>query len=247
MKKKLKRPGTRNLRPVGWVLLAGLLLLVSLPVATRWRWRQAERSDLGDAVAAVEEHACLACHRTAGGSLRWRAYGEAPVSINDVRSALDNGRPVAPGFGGPMPAYGGDTSRKTIDRLVLGVGVWVGLVARPLDSALEVGRDIAIEMGCFGCHGPLGAGGVVNPGSASGLAPGFFGAVFRDVRQAAEGLVPIIREGSVADAAWWSPWRRPTLAMPAFGDRLDSTELELLVRYLEWLADQDVTTRESDS
>ena len=247
VKTRRKGPGKRNLKPVAALLVAGALVVLAFPSASRWWWRQAERSDLGDAVASVNEHGCLSCHRTADGTMRWRAFGAMPGSLVGVRAALLEGRPVASGFPGPMSAYGTELSRTKLDRLVLGVGVYADLVASPPDPELEVGWDIAVQMGCFGCHGPLGAGGTVNLGSARGSVPGFLGAAFRATMVAPGGLAGVIRDGRVAGAAWWAPWQRPALAMPAYGDRLDSTELELLVRYLEWLADHGVTIRESDS
>jgi hypothetical protein len=217
-----------------------LLLLVAvalMPPAIRWWWRRAERSEIGDAVASVDDSACFACHRGPDGAVRWRADGAA-TSIAGARAALEEGRDLAPGFPGAMPSYAAGRRGAALDRLALGVGVYAGVVAVPGDDELEAGRDIAVEMGCFGCHGVLGAGGTVNPGSAPGFVAGFHGAAFRAVRDEAGGLARIIREGAGADTAWWAPWQHTVLNMPAYGSRLDSTELELLVRYLEWLDDR---------
>jgi mono/diheme cytochrome c family protein len=59
---------------------------------------------------------------------------------------------------------------------------------RMANKANARGADIAIEHDCFSCHGPLGAGGVPNPGAFKGYIPGFWGADFDELVQNAKGV-----------------------------------------------------------
>src|SRR5438874_13447721 len=43
------------------------------------------------------------------------------------------------------------------------------------DTPAARGRRVAAALGCFGCHGPEGNGGVRNPGSVVGTVPAFTG------------------------------------------------------------------------
>ncbi len=49
------------------------------------------------------------------------------------------------------------------------------LVRRPRLTPELRGRAVAVEMGCFACHGPAGTGGVPNPGSDEGEVPAWDG------------------------------------------------------------------------
>lgn len=63
----------------------------------------------------------------------------------------------------------------------------VGPAAKPVaethqslmgDGLLVQGDRLSRKFGCYQCHGELGQGGVVNPGSFKGYIPGFFGQDF---------------------------------------------------------------------
>jgi len=152
-----------------------------------------------------------------------------------VRDALMNGRGPAAGFPAAMPAYGGRLSAEEWQGAVLAVGTLVGLVGVPEDQELEAGRDVAVQMGCFACHGPAGAGGVLNSGSLAGSIPGWYGGRFRSAASRPGGVERLLREGT-KQAGIPIPGLNPTvLAMPPLGNRLDSTEASLLLRYLEWV------------
>ena len=44
-------------------------------------------------------------------------------------------------------------------------------IRQPQSTSIVRGRELAERMGCFGCHGPDGAGGYANPGSVEGEVP----------------------------------------------------------------------------
>ena len=142
-----------------------------------------------------------------------------------------------PGMPGPMSAMASRVGKGTLNRLVLGAEIFAGLIGLPDEPEVRIGLTIATEMGCFDCHGPRGAGGTANPGTVGGRVPGFFGASFARQAESLEGIEGIIRDGRPARRAWWAPWKRPPLDMPAYGDRLDSTEIALLADAIRSLND----------
>ncbi len=144
-----------------------------------------------------------------------------------------------PGMPGPMPAFATRVGKGTLDRLVFGAEVSAGLIGVDDEPEVRIGLTIAGEMGCFDCHGPMGAGGVANPGTVGGRVPGFFGASFVRQSGSLDGIEGIVRDGRPARRAWWTPWKRPALDMPAYGDRLDSVEIQLLAHAIRSLSDQE--------
>ncbi len=228
--------GKRSVRPgriLAWVVTALVLVAVlALPVY-RWWWGREDSSAVQRGVALLEAQGCTGCHREAGGGLLWRADGSLPPSLLVVRDAILNGRPAVGDRLQAMPAFGSRLGAGEWQDVAVAVGGMTGLVGVPEDQELAAGHDIAVQMGCFSCHGVLGGGGVANPGSLKGRVPGFFGPDF--VAAQAAGLEEILRRGSTPTHTPVPGLPGPVLSMPAYGDRLDSTELDLLVRYLGWL------------
>jgi len=140
---------------------------------------------------------------------------------------------------GPMPVFAGRVGKGTQDRLVFGSEIYAGLITISDEPEVRIGLTIADEMGCFDCHGPMGAGGVANSGTVGGQVPGFYGASFARQSESLDGIEGIVRDGRTARRAWWTPWKRPAHDMPAYGDRLDSVEIQLLAHAIRSLNDQD--------
>jgi mono/diheme cytochrome c family protein len=138
-----------------------------------------------------------------------------------------------------MRAFTGRISKGTMRRLVSGSEVYAGLITVSDEPEVRIGLTIAGEMGCFDCHGPMGAGGVANPGTVGGQVPGFYGTSFTRQSKSLDGIEGIVRDGRPARRAWWMPWKRPALDMPAYGDRLDSVEIQLLAHAIRSLSYQD--------
>lgn len=223
-------------RSVRWAMLVVVFLVAIAPSLHRRWWRFGERSARGAAMEAVQSHGCLTCHPRSDAGPRWRDDGDPRQSSAVIRDALGRGRPAAPGMPGPMPAFASRVGKGTLNRLVLGAEISAGLVDLPDEPEVRIGMTIAGEMGCFDCHGPMGAGGVVNPGTVGGRVPGFFGASFSGQAESLAGIGGIVRDGRSARRAWWTSWKRPALDMPAYGDRLDSTEIALLVHAIDELS-----------
>ncbi len=231
-----KRARRWNASRIGMVLAGVVAVVAVLGVPTyRWWWAREETNPLARGMELLGEQGCAACHTGASGSWRWRADGAPPVSVEMIRDAILNGRPASPEFPGAMPPMGGRLDVGEWRALVLAVGVLEGLVGVPEDPELASGYDIAVQMGCFGCHGRLGAGGVPNPGSLEGRIPGWLGGSFRKVLAVDGRLREVILEGSRQRRVPVPGVPGSLLSMPAYGERLDSVEVEILVRYLRWL------------
>lgn len=137
-----------------------------------------------------------------------------------------------------MPAYRGFLSERDVDDLVAYIGAVSGLIA-PEDDEAAAGMELAYELGCFDCHGPMGAGGVQNPGSLKGYIPGWWGHDYRELVRDDEELRAWIVDGRIArlDDHPIAPFftERQRIQMPAYRDLLDDSQLAALMAYVTWI------------
>ncbi len=139
-----------------------------------------------------------------------------------------------------MPAYRGSLRTRDIDDLIAYVRAVSGLVV-PTDELARQGQDLAYRLGCFHCHGPMGAGGSQNPGSLKGYIPGWWGADFRELVHNDNELRGWIRDGEIQRlrdhpiAKHFINWQR--VSMPAFKDFITDQQLQALMRYVRWVND----------
>jgi mono/diheme cytochrome c family protein len=138
-----------------------------------------------------------------------------------------------------MPAYRPFVTPSQTEELVAYLRATSGQILPADDPQAFRGAELAIEFECFTCHGPMGAGGVANPGSFKGYVPSFWGTDFDDlVRDAAE-LRQWLVDGRIARIAehpiggWF--FRRQALKMPAYGDRLTTADADALMSYVRWI------------
>ena len=137
-----------------------------------------------------------------------------------------------------MPAYRTFVTAAQVDDLVAYLRATSGLVL-PNETLAERGAELAGEHSCFACHGPLGAGGVGNPGSFKGYVPSFWAGDFDELvhdddelrRWIAEGEIPRITEHPVG--GWF--FRRQAIKMPAYGKLVPEDDLRALMAYVRWL------------
>jgi len=102
------------------------------------------------------------------------------------------------------------------------------------------GLELAHRLGCFSCHGPMGTGGVQNPGSLKGYVPGFFGEDYAELVADNEELRQWINDGAVSRLLDNPLARRvletQALKMPSYGDFLEDEDIDALVELVAWLA-----------
>lgn len=145
-----------------------------------------------------------------------------------------------------MPAFREHVSDGEADDLVAYV---VALSPReaPPDAAVRRGIELAARNGCFACHGPMGSGGISNPGSFKGYIPGYFGEDLRELAADRAEVETWIREGNVTrlarnPAAKFFLDRQP-IKMPAFGKQLSEPEVADLATMVEWIYEEGRKTR----
>lgn len=104
---------------------------------------------------------------------------------------------------------------------------------KPEGTAALRGERIALEQGCFTCHGPEGKGGVSDPGARSGVVPGWDGPTVATYARNEAEVIEWILEGRPArlQNADLHAGRNPLLPMPAYRGRIDPGEMADLLAY----------------
>ena len=221
-----------------------------------------------EGVRLVQDLACFACHGAEGGGgiinpgadvgkkvVPALAGGEMMMwadSEEELRQWIMNGRPddaepeertgVSAGQGTPraivMPAYKNHLNADELDSLMIYLKAISGLQF-PEEGKTRAGFELAHELGCFRCHGPMGVGGVANPGSLKGYVPGFSGEDYAELVQSPAEASQWIRNG-VSDRFRDNPLayrilERQAVKMPAYGPYLSDGQIDSLVSVVEWL------------
>jgi mono/diheme cytochrome c family protein len=140
-----------------------------------------------------------------------------------------------------MPAYEAWLSEEEVTDLVAYFKAVSGWGPSIPERAYE-GRKVAERLGCFGCHGHSGMGGMPNPGSLKGQIPPWDGEAFGDLVRDEGELREWILEGKIG-RLWGNPWARHFLdgqiiQMPAYAEFLSGDELEKLLTYIRWLRER---------
>lgn len=117
--------------------------------------------------------------------------------------------------------------------------LWPGfkaLVLQYQEDPAARGRVLAARMGCFGCHGPDGAGGVANPGSRWQTVPGFgeqtlmmYAESDADVREYILDGAPSSKRG---DDSYRESMDGQALRMPAYRGFVSDSQMNDLVAYI---------------
>jgi mono/diheme cytochrome c family protein len=209
------------------------------------------------------EHGCFACHGPGGGGgtpnpgseeKEVPAFTEQTQmmyvkSPDDLREYVLDGAPKRrrddPDYRAKMeaaalrmPAYRSFLGARDVEDIVTYLRAASGQVL-PDEAAAGRGGEVATKLGCFTCHGPLGAGGVSNPGSFKGYVPGFWDDDFDDLVRDEDELRAWIAEGQIDRIAkhpiggWF--FRRQAIKMPAYGRFLSEAEVGDLMTYVRWI------------
>lgn len=205
--------------------------------------------------AVAERAGCFACHGDGGrGGVAnpGAPTGEVPPltvfaaatsyvqSPAELREWVVSGRPARVRGGRPaglltMPAYGEHLSAQEIDDLVAWLAA-AGGYDRPPPGPATRGRALARELGCTGCHGEDGRGGIANPGSFKGYIPPWEGPDFALVVESEAELREWILDGVsrrfAGNPAAQLFLRRQAIHMPAYRGRVDRAGLDALVAYI---------------
>jgi mono/diheme cytochrome c family protein len=246
--------------------LMALALVQSLWLAYPWiraRVLSVEETPASRGRRVAADLGCFSCHGPGGGGETRNPgseEGTVPAftertqmmyvkSAEDLREYVLDGAPrrkrddpayraKMEGAALRMPAYRGFVRAAQLEDLVAYLRATSGQVL-PEETLAARGGDLAIEHGCFACHGELGAGGVPNPGSFKGYVPGFWGGDYDELVRNDEELHAWIAEGEIARitehpiGGWF--FRRQVIKMPAYKRFLPAADLEALVAYVRWI------------
>jgi mono/diheme cytochrome c family protein len=112
-----------------------------------------------------------------------------------------------------------------------GLATW-SYLTRPMLTSVERGRRLAEQVGCFGCHGAEGKGGIFNPNRTDVVVPGWGSELMmfaHDTGQIREWIRDGISKARSQSLEWQDERDRGVMDMPAFGKKLTVTEIGELV------------------
>ena len=183
-------------------------------------------------VPAFSREALLSYAKSEQEIREWILDG-APARLR-AEAAGDKGEPALL----RMPAWRGVLTERQVEDLVAYVKA-VSDYELPDDPAAELGRQTAVRLACFGCHGPQGRGSMPNPRSFKGYVPAWDGDDFGDVARGEAEIREWILEGSPRRLREHPVARffmgRQAVQMPAYGRHLTEAEIDALVSYIRWL------------
>jgi len=137
-----------------------------------------------------------------------------------------------------MPAYRSFVDARGVEDLVTYLRAASDQVL-PDEADAARGAELATELGCLACHGPLGAGGVANPGSLKGYVPGFWGADFAELVRDEDELHAWIAEGKIERISKHPVgsrfFERQAIKMPAYGRFVAEADLGALMAWVRWI------------
>ncbi len=106
----------------------------------------------------------------------------------------------------------------------------------PEVTAAARGRELAGELGCFTCHGPLGHSGIVNFGSSYERVPPFNEGTIMMFAKSDQELREYILDGAPAakraSDSYREEMRKQAIRMPAYRDFVSDGDVDDLVAYL---------------
>ncbi|MFI5183798.1 MAG: c-type cytochrome [Vicinamibacteria bacterium] len=137
-----------------------------------------------------------------------------------------------------MPAFRGILNDAQVTDLVAYVKA-VGDFEKPKDERAEAGRQVALRLGCFNCHGPEGRGAMPNARAFKGYIPSWDGADFAELARDDQEIRDWLLDGGTkrlasSRAAQYFLERQP-IKMPAYRGYVTDDEASRLVDYIHWV------------
>src|SRR5262249_45920677 len=255
-----------NWRGLALALLAALVLAEMARLAYPWVRDlvfppEATSAARGYQVAVAK--GCFACHGPAGlGGVHnpGSKEGEVPAfteqtqmmyvkNADEIREYILDGAPkrrrADPDYraqrnkgGLRMPAYSGHIKRPELENLVAYLRATSGQIL-PDEKLAARGAELAAELDCFSCHGPMGAGGVPNPGAFKEYIPGFWGTDYNELVLNDDELREWIAKGHIhrikSTRLGRSFLKNQRTKMPAYGTYISADDVAALAAYVKWL------------
>ena len=137
-----------------------------------------------------------------------------------------------------MPAFRDFVTAAEVEDLVTYLRAASDQVLPDAEDAAH-GAELATQLGCVHCHGPLGAGGVANPGSFKGYVPGFWGEDFDELVHDEDELRAWIADGEIERIAKHPIGRRfferQAIKMPAYKRFVSDADIGALMTWVRWV------------
>jgi hypothetical protein len=239
----------------GWLGFAACGAVLALG-QLRQHWAQRESNPVARGRLLAGRLGCFGCHAPPGapqvpnpGSATGTvpAFKSATLMMDvsgpeDIREYILHGYPRRKAGGAAwqqaqaaalkMPAYQGELDAEQLEDLL---AYYLSANNRlDLPQPALAGRELASRLGCFGCHGVDGSGGVANPGSLKGYVPGWLGPDYHELVAGQAELREWILDGSIRRLREHLAARqfltRQKVQMPPYRSLLDA-----LVAYIEAL------------
>lgn len=159
-------------------------------------------------------------------------------SINATPEIISEGKQLIQPPLITMPAFEKLLSDKQLLQLIAYFKA-VSAYESPSTDKAKNGYAVALKLGCFGCHGPGGRVGSINPNSFKGYIPPWEGKDFAELVHDREELKEWISEGKISRvesnpiAQFFT--KEQVIQMKAYKNVLKEGELDALVSYIEWV------------
>jgi len=109
------------------------------------------------------------------------------------------------------------------------------------DSLALKGYNIAQKMGCFGCHGKYGLGGMPNPNSLKGYIPGWDDKEFNRLVLNDNEIKEWILEGEIKRLELFDfILDKQVIKMPKYKNIINDDELNALIYYIKWIRKKSI-------
>jgi mono/diheme cytochrome c family protein len=235
-------------------------------IASAWAvsaWRGKDRGTVHRGFKVAESHGCFTCHGVgghrgmpnpghglddippwSGGILMMYADNEG-----EIREWIQDGMPkrvradpeqmkLRQGAAIAMPSFRDVLSKRDLTAVVAYVKA-VADFEKPEEENAEAGRKVAVQYGCFNCHGPQGRGALDNPGSLKGYVPAWDGADYGELVRSDDEAREWILDGR-AHRLQENPVAlfflgRQKIEMPAYRRHLTDADQAALLAYIHWL------------
>lgn len=138
-----------------------------------------------------------------------------------------------------MPAFRDKVTSRELEDLVSFVKA-VGWTDEIQDPLARKGREVALEKGCLGCHGPEGRSPMPNPGSLKGYIPPWdskdFGELVKNDEELEEWILNGVTRRFQNNRLANFFVERQKIHMPPYKKHLSPEELSALKAYIRWVA-----------
>jgi mono/diheme cytochrome c family protein len=250
---------------LGTIVLVGIAAWLGAPAAIRAYWWRHESNPVRRGAEIAARSGCLSCHGPEGarglpdpgmgqGVPQWDGgvpmmyvNGEAEVreyildGVSRRRARSPNATAERERAAIRMPAYRPTLRREEVDDLVAYV-MAIAQITPITDVGASKGRDLVRRFRCESCHGAVGSGGVLNPGSLKGYVPGWVGADFPELVLNVQELRQWILDGGVDRLTNKRVARffinRQRLQMPAYRPAITPEDADAIGDYIRFLRNQ---------